>query len=118
MLAGLISEGKHLWRDIASNLNTPREALEFLAQNGQYGVRKAVAANPNTPKKILLSLLNDISGIRHAVASNPNAPVEALYKLAKDSVAQVRKSALVHPNAPRDIKVNFVPKQNDKIVRH
>ena len=45
-------------------------------------------------------ILNGNWGVRRSAAGNPNTPVEVLTELAKDGDCDVRRSAAGNPNTP------------------
>lgn len=65
--------------EVASNPNTPAEALTALAiePNSRVWVKETVASNPNTPFETLEELFNKgWSSVREAVCANPSMPAE------------------------------------------
>ena len=68
----------------AQDKSTPAEALEMLAGDDDYFVRKAVAQNASAPPEALEKLAgDDAQWIRRAVAHHPSAPEELIYLLRK-----------------------------------
>ncbi len=77
--------------EIASNLKTPINLLNILAQSSITSVREEVASNPKTTISILEKLATDSDNyIRGEVAKNPQTPMILLEKLADDSNNYVR----------------------------
>lgn len=60
--------------DIAKNPNTSPEILSELAKDKDDAIRCAVAMNPNTPEKVLFSLLleDQCFSVLYDVTQNPN----------------------------------------------
>jgi hypothetical protein len=60
--------------NIAKNPNTSAEILSELAKDKNDGIRCAVAMNPNTPEKVLFSLLleDNCFSVVYDVTQNPN----------------------------------------------
>lgn len=60
--------------DIVKNPNTSPEILSELAKDKDDEIRCAVAMNPNTPEKVLFSLLleDKCFSVVHNVTQNPN----------------------------------------------
>jgi hypothetical protein len=62
------------------NLKTPATYLASFAVHADKYIRIAVAKHPNTPTKILLSLLGDPEcRVRRVAADNPKTPKEAIH---------------------------------------
>ena len=72
-------------RELAYNLNTPKEVLTKLSTDKHWSVRWRVANNSNTPVEVLTKLSTDEAYyVRSCVARNPSTPVEVLTKLSTD----------------------------------
>lgn len=112
------------WLQLASDQATPREALFYLASNGDEQVRSLVAANPAAPLQADEILQHDDSdAVRGDLARKigrliPELPVEArpavreraihiLETLAQDQVTTVRELLVAaikdRPDIPKDI---------------
>ena len=89
-----------------STLNkTPKFVLNWLANDKEYYVRRAVAENPNTSTETLERLANDkYWTVRCWVAYNPNTPQETLERLANDRDWYVRSYVAGNHNTPQYIK--------------
>jgi hypothetical protein len=78
--------------EIAQNPKTSSETLKQLAENNDWEIRKAVAANENTDLSVLKKLFEDIKKETHSnwdirctleeIANNPNADSSLLHKIA------------------------------------
>lgn len=68
---------------IASNSHVWPMTLEYLAKKSDSAyVRELVASNENTPIEALMVLaFDEISGVRNAVRSNPSTPEEVIQKM-------------------------------------
>ncbi|MFC9935452.1 hypothetical protein [Glutamicibacter sp. NPDC127525] len=86
---------------VAYDSRTPGDVLFMLGgERRSARVRRAVAANPNTPANALASLADDRDvEVRQAVAFNSSTPVEVLVRLASRSVDLAVLIAL-NPGAP------------------
>ena len=88
---------------VAYNPNTPVEILETLAGDRLWDVRRAVASNPNTSTKILETLAGDEnSDVRRGVAYNLNTSVEILKTLAGDKNCWVRNAVAENLNRKKE----------------
>jgi hypothetical protein len=131
---------------VARHHNTPPTVLEQLAQDPDLGVRRNVAANPNTPsatlhrfvaeKPVFVILLQGVAAnrsttpetlellaadtdddVRIDVARNPQTDEASLRRLATDSVMFVRLHVALNPNAPRDVLVSLNHLDGQAVVR-
>lgn len=72
---GGIQAGYELDNRIASNLNTPSDALRTLHDRNQLGTQMKLASNPNTPEDILRRLVHhEDELVRRSLARNPKLP--------------------------------------------
>ncbi|HUE69779.1 MAG TPA: hypothetical protein VMP01_02725 [Pirellulaceae bacterium] len=70
-----IQAGYELDNRIASNLNTPPDALRTLHERNQLGTQLKLASNPNTPVDILRRLVHhEDEWVRRSLADNPKLP--------------------------------------------
>jgi hypothetical protein len=72
-------------RAVAANPNTPAAALASLADDNDDEVRQAVAFNSATPPKVLIELAGSRVDLALIVALNPDAPIEILVALVGDA---------------------------------
>ena len=95
-------------RKIASDTNTPADALNRLAGDERESVRSAVAGNPNTPADLLDRLADDENYyVRASAAENPNISVDMLIKLAGDKSYYVRSAVAENLNTPADMLIKL-----------
>lgn len=101
----LPGEARSLMRSVAANPDTPCRILELLARaTGQSDLLERVAENPNTPMEVLECLAqNDDAAVRAAVADNGNVRIHLLWKLAYDENPQVRYEIAENPHVPSEI---------------
>jgi hypothetical protein len=78
-----IQAGYRLDNRLASNPNTPPEALRRLAQRGNIGTLSCLARNPLTPQDVLEQLVD--------LAKNPRTPDQALESLQKEVNERLQK---------------------------
>lgn len=76
-------------RAVAANPNTPSAALASLAEDNDDEVRQAVAFNSATPPEVLIKLAGSRMDLALIVALNPDAPIEILNALVGDPDALV-----------------------------
>lgn len=92
-------------KDLARNTSDV-EALNILAENENYKVRKEVAGNKNTPVEKLAVLAQDKHWwVRQTIAENRNTSSDILATLAKDESWFIRNIVAKHENTPTDILV-------------
>lgn len=86
---------------VAFDNSAPGDVLELLGgERRSSRVRRAVAANPNAPARLLRALADDDDEqVRHAVAFNRATPAEVLIELSKRGVDLALFVAL-NPDAP------------------
>lgn len=77
-------------RAVAANPNTPVAVLTSLAGDADAQVRQAVAFNGATPRELLLELAGRSVDLAILVAMNPGVPGDVLDALAQDSSPLVR----------------------------
>jgi HEAT repeat protein len=100
-------------RIIASNPNTPKEVLMFLAQDLSTTIRQRVAENLRTPPETLSKLADDNdTEVRLAVAENPNSNAAILTKLSNDESIDVRFGVAENPHMPEDILIKLADDDN------
>ena len=91
---------------VAINPNTPVEALKLLAKSPFAGVRAYVAKNPNTPSELLVRMYNKEAVTSTAplcaIAANQNTPPKILAKLADHFDEIVRSNVAKNPNIPEN----------------
>lgn len=96
-----IWDKRHPSEKAAALESTPKETLTALANNPDFSVRAAVAANPNTPPAVLTKLATDANSHVHAgIARNPASPPDLLNKLSHDKADRVLISLLYNINTP------------------
>lgn len=74
-LVKLAQKSTELSRLVANNSSAPSEVLRILGMSLDVATRHLVATNPNTPKEMLIELLNEFP---KAVLSNPQFRVLCL----------------------------------------
>jgi len=89
--------------------------LEYLAENGHYLFRIAIAKRKDCPEYILKKLSQDkFETVQEAVASNENCPIYLLRDLVDHAVLYnkhgVKFNAVVNPSCPIDILEKFYRK--------
>jgi hypothetical protein len=84
----------------ANRRSTPKLLLDELAGDADPGVRRAMAAHPNTPEALLSELARH-PDMKAAVAGNPSAPESLLLQLARDPDPLVRRQVVHNPQAPQ-----------------
>ena len=77
-------------RAVAANPNTPVAVLRSLAGDDDYQVRQAVAFNGATPRDLLVDLAGRGIDLAIVVAMNPDVPRDVLDLLAQDRSPLVR----------------------------
>ncbi len=103
---------------VAGNSSTPVEALMRLAEDSDSGVRKAVAGTSSTPVELLTRLAEDSDfGVRRAVAGNSLTPVELLTRLAEDSNSSVRAGVARNPSTPVEMLTQLADDPEDWVRR-
>jgi hypothetical protein len=94
---------------VASNSNTPPDALAVLAKNNSYQIRGRVAINQNTTPAVLAELSkNQEWEVRLAVASNINTSQDILGLLKFDGHEIVRIKAIKKTDAQKILSTSFV----------
>jgi hypothetical protein len=83
---------------------TPVETLVILATDGDWGVRKAVAANPHTPPAVLEDFLDDpYWEVVDGVAGNLNLSDHTCSLLSVSSDDRVRRTLVQNPRLPHPL---------------
>ncbi|TSE15708.1 hypothetical protein B1A87_007125 [Arthrobacter sp. KBS0703] len=77
-------------RAVAANPNTPAAVLRLLAGDADDQVRQVVAFNGATPQDLLVELAGRSVDLAILVAMNPDVPREVLGALGQDSSPLVR----------------------------
>jgi len=106
-LLGGDRRSKLVRRAVAANPYAPARLLRALAEDDDEQVRLAVAFNQATPSDVLLDLSGRGVDLALFVALNPDAPDAVLQQLAADPeafVAYVAMGALEDLNSARDVK--------------
>ena len=90
---------------IAQNPSCPPDLLrELLSESATSGIPERVANNPSCPPDLLAGLASLGGGeheeVRRAVAANPNTPTGTLAGLADDNAGNVRRGVAANPNTP------------------
>jgi hypothetical protein len=84
-----------LRKAVAYNQNTPRRIMEILVTDSSYQVRRELARNHKTPQHLLETLANDRrSCVRISVAANPTTPRDIKIRLCEDTDRRVQQVAL------------------------
>jgi hypothetical protein len=90
-----------LFRCIAANPNTPAYVLVSLSANSSTCYE--LAKNPNTPVDILNQLANwNNYQMWRSLLGNPALPISALERLASVESQDIRQEVLTHPNVSTD----------------
>jgi hypothetical protein len=89
---------------IARHPNTPKSILiELMNKNEEY-LKLALLENPSISQKFLLKLSDDNkASVRSSVARNLKTPKEILAKLSNDKDVNVRVNIAANPNTPKEI---------------
>ena len=85
--------------EIAKNSDN-EDILSLLAKDPSVDVRKAVAANINTPADVLVHLSEDECWVRANVAINPNTSSDVLSRLVNDDYIHTVIGVAHNPNTP------------------
>ncbi len=94
---------RYQWIKQAKRKRATVQELEALAAKPSEDIKIAVAANPNTPAKLLEKLLGQGSPLlRKTIAQNDNVPVKLLQRLAQDDAADVRAHIAKNPRTPME----------------
>lgn len=83
----------------------PVSFLEWAAGHSNRDVLLAVVKNPNTPRSALERLAEgtQVSWLGQYIAQHPNTPGDTLSKLARDKNPNVRHSVAGHPNTSGNV---------------
>jgi hypothetical protein len=77
-----IQAGYELDNRIASNPNTPPDALHELYERDQLGTHMKLASNPNTPVEVLEELVHqEDQWVQRSLAENPKLPDSLRHRL-------------------------------------
>jgi hypothetical protein len=92
--------------------------LERLSTSYAVKLRKAVAYNPNIPRRVMEVLVTDSSPqVRRELARNHKTPQHLLEVLANDLYPCVRISVAANPTTPRDIKIKLCEDTHRRVQR-
>jgi hypothetical protein len=92
--------------------------LERLSTSYAVKLRKAVAYNPNTPRRVMEVLVTDSSHqVRRELARNHKTPQHLLEVLANDRYPCVRVSIAANPTTPIDIKIKLCGDAHQRVQR-
>ncbi len=92
--------------------------LERLSSSFAIKLRRAVAYNSNTPRRVMEVLVTDSSHqVRRELARNHKTPQHLLKALANDSYPCVRVSVVANPTTPRDIKIKLCEDTHRRVQR-
>jgi hypothetical protein len=95
-----------------------QKQLENLSTSYSTKIRKAVAINPNTPRRVMEVFTQDRSyQVRRILARNKNAPDTVLETLASDRYSCVRVSVAANPKTPRTIRVELCQDRDSRVQR-
>jgi hypothetical protein len=110
---------------VAENSAAPTDLLSKLAADFISGdknensspLKLSLAANSNTPVKVLEAIIKDPDDSAWLLASNPNTPVEYLKKIAsqtgKDSTLKI--IAALNPTMPKSLLVTLSKDKNESV---
>jgi hypothetical protein len=98
----------YLVRYLSDNPNTPTKVLESILNSypGEEDVIKInIARHPNISDKIAKHLMGlNIDDYKFLLARNPKTPSDILTELATDKNEEIKKWVLVNPNTPLNIR--------------
>jgi hypothetical protein len=95
-----------------------RKQLERLGSSYSVKLRKAVANNPNTPRRVMDALLVDSCyQVRRELARNQKASEHMLGVLANDQYSCVRVSVVANSNTSREIKLKLCQDPDRRVQR-
>ena len=115
---GLVEDTVEVLRAVASNPNTPVEALDNLIKRPTVqSLRRRVANNPNTSVSTLRMLSNDVGDAttRYFVAKNPNTPLDIVESFVNDPEADVRYGLLERKSLPGSVILGLISDPDDDI---
>ena len=93
-------------KELAENLDTPKEVLRKLAKDTDWGIRWKVAKNPNTDNDTLQKLAKTAHrGIKTSVAQNPNISANLLRDLIKNENLWVRGYMAASPESSNKLLI-------------
>lgn len=108
----------------AKSQDTSEQVLTNLADEVDFEIKAAIAANPKTPAEILKKIANgdflsygqdQENKIKAAIAANPSAPEAVLRDFKRSSaLPEILASLATNPNLPEDIITDFIIKGTDK----
>jgi hypothetical protein len=108
----------------AKSQDTSEQVLTNLANEVDFEIKAAIAANPKTPAEILEKIANDSftlynegeeNKIKAAIAANPSAPEAVLRNFKKRSLLpEILASLATNPNLPQDIITDFINKGTEE----
>ena len=85
-------------------------------RTNDYYTCRSIAANPFTPKEVLIKLSkNKDSGIVYKISQNPNTPIEVLVELSKNENYFILCGVAENPNTPIDILIELSKNKNSNI---
>jgi hypothetical protein len=105
------AEWDRAWREAAPSRND----LEAMVASRRAEVRLQVAFDPRTPPDILVLLGGErrSSRVRRAVAANPNTPSAALASLAEDNDDEVRQAVAFNSATPPEVLIKLAGSRMD-----
>lgn len=97
-------------RKVAANPNTPRSILRRVAERrfGNPDLSYGVGLNPAAPVSVLLRLAAVHPTARPAVAANRNSPPRLLARLLRDENPDVVRKAMANPSTPAEAALEKV----------
>ncbi len=115
---GLVREVKAELELFADRTRPNRAALEQKVAHRKAEVRMSVAFSPDADADLLTMLGGErrSAQVRRAVAANPNSPVAVLRKLAADDDEQVRQAVAFNGATPADLLIDLAGNNVDLAV--
>ncbi|WP_176484206.1 hypothetical protein [Glutamicibacter sp. BW80] len=109
--ADIDTERERAWRDDAPS----RTDLEEMVASKRAEVRMQAAYDPRTPGDILFMLGGERRSVRvrRAVAANPNTPAEALASLADDQDVEILQAVAFNGSTPTEVLVRLAGQSVD-----
>lgn len=93
---------------LGSNLELPETILTLLASDTDRRVRYTVAVHSSTPPEILTLLADDEVDIDQAIAANPNTPIDVLLSLlGRAETTDIVENVLTNSHVPVSVLEQF-----------
>ncbi|MCC9205870.1 hypothetical protein [Arthrobacter sp. zg-Y769] len=114
----LVRKAEASWERVTRPSPPDRAALEEMVANKRAEVRMEVAFNPGADPDLLALLGGErrSSQVRRAVAANPNTPAEVLASLAEDQDDQVRQAVAFNGATPGTLLADLAGRSLDLAI--